>query len=132
MTDILLLCVCLCADLFGVLSTEGEEGVLKALSLLAIGGDDPHLRGLHPLLLGVVGIHQHTAQLEEERCRQVSLTLHACSRLGVQFLMSTTSCNPTLDVYHVFEINLTTQITFMAVMTSLPAIVAHRHDQRHD
>ena len=84
-----LLCVCLCADLFGILSTEGEEGVLKALSLLAVGGNDPHLGGLHPLLLGMMGVHQHAAQLEEEGCRQVSLALHAYP----------TSCELTLDVY---------------------------------
>jgi len=96
-----LLCVCLCADLFGVLSTEGEEGVLKALALLAVGGDDPHLGGLHPLLLGMMGIHQHTAQLEEEGCRQVSLALHACPHLVNQFLMSTTCCEPILVVYHI-------------------------------
>ncbi len=100
-----LLCVCLCADLFGVLSTEGEEGVLKALSLLAVGGDDPHLGGLHPLLLGMMGVHQHTAQLEEERRCQVSLALHAYPHLVSQFLMFSTSCNPILDVYHILQPN---------------------------
>ena len=85
-----LFCVRLCTDLFGVLRTEGEEGVLKALSLLAVGGDDPHLGGLHPLLLGMVRVHQHAAQLEEEGCRQVSLALHAYPYLVNQLWMSTT------------------------------------------
>ncbi len=131
-TDMLLLCVCLCADLFDIFSTEGEEGVLRALSLLAVGGDHPHLRGLHPLLLGMMGIHQHAAQLEEERCRQVSLALHAYPHLVTKFLMSTTSCNPVFDVYHNFVINLTVHITCMAVMTSLPVIAAGEHDLGQD
>ncbi len=93
--EVMLLCVCLCADLFGILSTEGEEGVLQALSLLAVGGDDPHLRGLHPLFLSLVGIHQHTAQLEEERCCQVSLALHSYTHLVTQSLISPTTLQST-------------------------------------
>ena len=54
--------------LFGKVSTEGIEGVLQALALLAVGGDDPHPGRLQPLLLLPVCLQQYTAQLKEERC----------------------------------------------------------------
>lgn len=62
-------------DLIGKLPTKGIEGVLQALALLAVGGDDPHPGGLQPLLLQPVCLHQHIAQLKEQGCSQICLVL---------------------------------------------------------
>ena len=67
------------ADLFCKFSTEGVEGVLQALALLAVGGDHPHPGGLQPLLLLLVGLHQHAAELKEQGSRQICFILQPCA-----------------------------------------------------
>lgn len=57
------------------LPTEGVEGVLQALTLLAVWGDDSHPSGLQPLLLLPVRLQQHIAQLKEQCRSQICLIL---------------------------------------------------------
>ena len=64
------------AYLLGKGPTEGLEGILQALALLAVGGDDAYaVVAPHVGLLLLVGLHQYAPQLPKQRRSQISLTL---------------------------------------------------------
>ena len=56
--------------------TQGLEGVLQAVALLAVGGDDPHpVAPPQAGLLLLLCLHYLAAQLPEQGCCQVSFPL---------------------------------------------------------